>query len=390
MNKFSNLQAFGWVFLFASTVMAFPVDELVDKRETACIALGNCPGDNPPQAASSSSAPSPLSATTPLASSPSSAPSPTTTQTVGIPSVSIASGLQGPDPTLSVARAAMSPYLYSCSSSPKAVVQQAWSEAGQIADAHAKWVPPGVIYGGSYQPAMDMYIGTDSENDDPWFGTGPLRKNILRQQGIHTTSEDGWSPYWSYAYIYCDESQVPTKTGKPKKPQCNSPNTPGKRVVAYTFSDDGSIFGWNAKYVVLCPRFFEDDILSLSDQVAAAKKKTGLQKVIDPWRKVKARSLFHETYHWGPAEVSDPRCDRYPEFYDASAVVKLASTENVAGSKTNGTSFLGSNYSLSLLTFPRKLNPGHWPQWQYTFNKHSVLVTHPYRRTRPPPISKLC
>jgi len=93
----------------------------------------------------------------------------------------------------------MSPYLYSCSSSQKAVVQQAWSEAGQIADAHAKWVPPGVILGGSYQPVMDMYIGTDSKNDDPWFGTGPLRQNILRQQGIHTTSEDGWSPYWSYA-----------------------------------------------------------------------------------------------------------------------------------------------------------------------------------------------
>lgn len=160
--------------------------------------------------------------------------------------------------------------------------------------------------------------------------------------------------------------------------------------MAYTFSDDGSIFGWNAKYVVLCPRFFEDDILSLSDQVAAAKKKTGLQKVIDPWRKVKARSLFHETYHWGPAEVSDPRCDRYPEFYDASAVVKLASTENGAGSKTNCTSFLCSNYSLSLLTFPRKLNPGSWPQWQYRFSKHSVLVTHQCRRTRPPPISKLC
>ena len=233
----------------------------------------------------------------------------------------------------------MSPYLYSCSSSQKQAVQQAWSEAGQMADAHVKWAPPAFLSGGSYQSAMDMYIGTDSKNDDPWIGTGPLKKNILRQQGIHTTSPDGWSPYWSYAYIYCDESQVPAKDGKPKKPQCNSPNNPGKKVMAYTFPDDGSIFGWNAKYVVLCPRFFEDDILSLADQVAAAKKNTGLQKIMDPWRKVKARSLFHETYHWGPAEVSDPIANRVPEIYDAQAVVNLANQENVAGSKTNAESW---------------------------------------------------
>lgn len=91
------------------------------------------------------------------------------------------------------------------------------------------------------------YIGTNSKNDGPWIGTGPLKKNMLRQQGIHTTSEEGWSPYWSYAYIYCNESKVPAKDEKPKKPQCNAPNNPKIKVMAYTFPDNGSISGWDVK-----------------------------------------------------------------------------------------------------------------------------------------------
>lgn len=60
---------------------------------------------------------------------------------------------------------------------------------------------------------------------------------------------------------------------------------------------------------MFCPRFFEKEIVSLSDRVAEAKTNTTLQKVIDPWRYVKAWSLFHESYHWGPDEVSDPRAN---------------------------------------------------------------------------------
>jgi hypothetical protein len=200
----------------------------------------------------------------------------------------------------------MTPYLYACNKAQQATVKTAWQEAGIMAEAHTQWKPPGLFTSGSYQPAMDMYIGTDSRHDTPWIGTGPLMQNILRQKGIHDTDED-WSPYWSYAYIYCDESKVPSKPNKPKKPQCSAPKDPKKKVIAYTFPDDGSIFGWNAKYVVLCPRFFDNDILTLSDMTKNAKSNATAQKVIDPWRKVKARTLFHETYHWGPAEVSNPR-----------------------------------------------------------------------------------
>ncbi len=181
---------------------------------------------------------------------------------------------------------------------------------------------------------MSLYIGSDSSKDKPLIGEGPLKKNILREQGIHRTDRD-WSPFWSYAYFYCDESKLPKKF-EPEKSYCDSPSQPGKKVVAYTFSDDGRL-SWNAKYVVFCPRFFDPDIVSLSDQVASALKHPALKKVIDPWRKVRASVMVHETYHWGPAEVSDPRCDRKPEIYDPAGVVELASTENVAGSRTNGT-----------------------------------------------------
>lgn len=321
--------------MFASTITAVPVDPSDErlKRENACIAGVKCPRQDSSASSLATATPepppnpAPAKAIDPLLKGMSSATSST------------------PDPTVSVQRVAMTPYLYKCSKDQKAKVQEAWTEAGQLADAHAKWQPPGWFSSGSYQPAMSMYLGTDSAKDNPWFGTGPLRKNILRQQGIHTTNDD-WSPSWSYVYIYCDESQVPQKGDKPKKPQCNNPSS-NLKVGAYTFSDDSSIL-WNAKYIVLCPRFFESEILSLSEQVAAAKKDTSLQKVIDPWRRIRARSMFHETYHWGPDEVSDPICDLLPEVYAPAQVVDLASEKNVAGSRINGMIYfpllLGCNY----------------------------------------------
>ncbi|KAF2239488.1 hypothetical protein EV356DRAFT_562960 [Viridothelium virens] len=265
-------------------------------------------------------------------------PTPTVSSVVSAATREPSDSRKPPDATVTANRAAMTPYLYGCDSTQKPKVNQAWNEASMLADAHAKWKPPGWFTSGSYQAAMDMYLGTDSKNDDPWFGTGPLKQNINRQQGIHTTNED-WSPYWSYVYIYCDESKVPAKPNKPKDDECSRPNTPGKKVMAYTFPDDGSIFGWNAKYVVLCPRFFDDEILTLEQQTNNAKQDKSIQQVMDPWRKIKARSLFHETYHWGPAEVSDPICNRSPEIYDAGKVAQLASSENVAGSKTNAESW---------------------------------------------------
>ena len=81
------------------------------------------------------------------------------------------------------------------------MAKTAWQEAGKMVKAHAQWKPAGWFSSGSYQPAMDMYIGTKSRNNAPLVGTEPLMKSILRQKGIHDTDED-WTPYWSCAYIY--------------------------------------------------------------------------------------------------------------------------------------------------------------------------------------------
>ena len=341
--------AFGLGILFAS-VIAVPLDDgngipkhdlqnkvkHIRKRQDAATTTGPLTS-SPSNLSNPALTTGPVSTLAPTNIS-TSIPPPPSPSVVSAPTREASDTRSGPDPTVTANRAAMTPYLYACDKTQKAQVSQAWKEAGQLADAHAKWKPPGWFSSGSYQPAMDMYLGTDSAKDDPWFGTGKLKQNINRQQGIHTTNED-WSPYWSYAYIYCDESKVPNKPEKPKQNECSRPNTPGKKVMAYTFPDDGTIFGWNAKYVVLCPRFFEDEILTLEQQTNNAKTNTTLQKVMDPWRKVKARSLFHETYHWGPAEVSDPICNRKPEIYDAGNVVQLAKDENIEGSKINAESW---------------------------------------------------
>lgn len=63
---------------------------------------------------------------------------------------------------------------------------------------------------------------------------------------------------------------MPDKPKKPKDLQCNKPNQPGKKVAAYTFPDDGTLL-WNIKYVMLCPRFFEDKIMALEAKVPQAK-----------------------------------------------------------------------------------------------------------------------
>jgi hypothetical protein len=50
------------------------------------------------------------------------------------------------------------------------IVLQAWREAGQIVDYHHEWSPKG-----SWQAAMDMYMGTNTRTDWDWWGDpGPV------------------------------------------------------------------------------------------------------------------------------------------------------------------------------------------------------------------------
>lgn len=82
----------------------------------------------------------------------------------------------------------MDPYLYSCTKDQKAKVKEAWVEAASLADAHTQWKPPGWFTSGKYQDAQAMYLGADSKNDNPWFGTGPLKRSLSFIPKFHPTS----------------------------------------------------------------------------------------------------------------------------------------------------------------------------------------------------------
>lgn len=357
--------------IFTSQVFALPAFSLRNaiglfQRETACIALSNCPGQksNPPASAPKPS-PSPPPPPPP---EPSPEPSPT-------PSA---------EPPVEIQRAAMKIYTYSCTKEQKAAVQKAWDEAAVLADAHSKWESPGWFgWGEKYQAAMDMYLGADSRKDKPtFFGTGPLKSNVMRQRGIHY-SDSSWSPRWSYGYFYCNEDAVPKLKDKPKPRVCSKARTTGRRVAVFTFADDGYI--WNAKYVVLCPRFFEGDVTTLEAKVARAQRRPDLQRTMgDFWRRIKAGVIFHETYHWGKDEVSDPRCYLKEEIYNPERVVELALDKNVEIARLNGEMILIFHFLhfLALRNLLLLIHP---------FIHSSILLPFPsIRKTKrniPPPLS---
>lgn len=85
---------------------------------------------------------------------------------------------------------------------------------------------------------------------------------------------------------------------------------------------------------------------------------------MNPWRAARARSLFHETYHWGTT-VSQPRCNRRPEIYQPKDVVDLATNENTNGAKINAESwaqaamamYLQQTFGLKSPPVPREYAP---------------------------------
>ncbi|KAJ7680181.1 hypothetical protein B0H14DRAFT_2655445 [Mycena olivaceomarginata] len=74
-------------------------------------------------------------------------------------------------------------------------------------------------------------------------------------------------------------------------------------------------------YVVFCPLWFSEKLISLRNKTGTANGDINMQTTMDYWRPVRARSIFHETYHW-KTTVSEPRCLDYA--YKALAVTNLA------------------------------------------------------------------
>lgn len=96
---------------------------------------------------------------------------------------------------------------------------------------------------------------------------------------------------------------------------------------------------------------------SLAQRVQEGKTSPKLQGIMNPWRAARARSLFHETYHWGTT-VSRPRCNRQPEIYQPKDVVDLATNENTKEAKINAESWTQAAMAMYLQqTFGLKSPP---------------------------------
>ena len=66
-----------------------------------------------------------------------------------------------------------------CTKEQEDVIKWAWIGAGTIAKALYEWYPPNIFSSGAYQPAMDMYMGTDSAHDSGIFVEGPIKSTSL-------------------------------------------------------------------------------------------------------------------------------------------------------------------------------------------------------------------
>jgi hypothetical protein len=192
-----------------------------------------------------------------------------------------------------------------------------------LASGHEEWVP-----GGKWQDAMTLYLGKSSRNDYSFlFGYGPIESkqslphvilptltifsvNILRKWRIHYSAVAS-EPLFTYAYFYCKEEDASSN-----KHVCRD----NQNVTAYTWDNRG--WFWTNHMIVFCPLFFDErNMTSLFTKVLQANGKPEMQNTMDYWRPVRARTLFHETYHW-ETTVSVPRC--LDKGYTPQQVVDLA------------------------------------------------------------------
>lgn len=225
-------------------------------------------------------------------------------------------GLADPAPSLNITRKGMKPYYYGCLPFQKAVIEAAWLQAGDLAAAHAKWSP-----NGAWQDAMTYYMGPSSKFDrTSAFTTGQIQSNIDRQLGIHHHNQK-WSPYWSYAYFYCDESLVPKKK-VPQAPEFSCDNPGPAKNTMYTFPDNGSKFGWTANYVVFCPEFYSQRFNDLNDALAFSRTNPDLEDNISLYYVTRAVMLLAATYIW--KDVRKPGDIIRPPISNPDQLVSLA------------------------------------------------------------------
>ncbi|KAI9652446.1 MAG: hypothetical protein M1831_006789 [Alyxoria varia] len=176
-----------------------------------------------------------------------------------------------------------------CSAEQYQAISLAWKEAGYLANAMKQWNP-----GNTFQNAMDLYMGDQSDEDGGFFGE---EHQYTIQKAIHNefTLHNGAFQF-ATAYFYCDEDEYVDQTGEPAV--C------GGETVGYSWSAIGTV--WQTHYVVLCPFFFS--LSSLQQLVRYGKLMKYKQSDSYLLYSSKAHTVFHESLHWYKT-VSDPRIE---------------------------------------------------------------------------------
>lgn len=222
-----------------------------------------------------------------------------------------------------------------CSIEQQRTVQEAWNGAGIFASSHARWQPDRTVTPGSPQDVMDHYLGTLSRLDTPSNGgEGPLRRNVLREQGLFQTNN--WSPRTRTLQVlmFCDERRSARFTrqpsGHPLHPpgyaprQCSVPNT-------VTYSWGFTIGEVTMKFMIFCPEFFSAVYypLGMIERIARSPGHAHYRSNLIPWCLTRALYMMQNTYTW--SEVTDPPCDHAPPVTGPDECLELATRENAYG-----------------------------------------------------------
>ncbi|KAF6234441.1 hypothetical protein HO173_007474 [Letharia columbiana] len=198
-----------------------------------------------------------------------------------------------------------------CTPYQKLIEKIAWRDALQYAQSLASWQP-----NGSFQPAMDLYMGNDSRGQ---LGA-TLRANIDGAVRIHDQST--W-PRNQRLFVFCSEPMIFVENGG----MCGE-------ALAYAFNINGTYY--DNHYVVFCPPYYELQTLyktlSITDAFPLERL---LVTSANDFDENQGEIYFHESLHFADltTPVNHPIHDNNgnePDIYGPYDVAMEAESKNTA------------------------------------------------------------
>ncbi|KAM0444978.1 hypothetical protein ACHAQK_002522 [Fusarium lateritium] len=187
----------------------------------------------------------------------------------------------------------------------------AYNNTGNIPNAGKprNWDFMGTIAGGVTPQGPVVFADIDGDGKDDYlvvFEDGKINAyvNTCDWKPIPSSGSDGGDS---------DKSEVHDASLGVYMEGCTSDQ---QKLVAEAWKDAGDVAQ------VFCPRWFTKKLSNVDILVELGRDKDK-QKYINPWKDSRARTLYHETFHW-ERTVSDPKCLDYA--YAPEKVVELAET----------------------------------------------------------------